>query len=233
MSSIFPSESESPKLGVQWTTDTPHKARAKVPVALVDFDANVDFLPDLAAAANGAQVYYDFEVLYLPFPSGVVRPARYDVTGTEVPRFYMPELEGYLDKAPESLKVKVICCLTSGLIADGEKYDDLFSLPLATNPNVFAISTYGLRDYAKEAKTSFAKATLFLCISELLMLDPRWSLQCHPETVGCPLDFCDERDDIVEGLKKMEFSHQECRQKIKDEDMLKAIDAFLALKVEA
>jgi hypothetical protein len=227
---ILSSHSESPELAVKWTADTQHKAQAKVPVALVDFDANVDFLPALAAGANDAQVYYDFEVLYLPFPSGVVRPAYYDVTGADVPRFHLPELEGYLDKAPENLKVKFICCLTSGLIADGGECNDLFSAPLATNANVFAISTYGLRDYAKKARTSFAKATLFLCIAQILVAGP---LEYHAQTVGCPLDFCEKRDEIVEGLKKMEFSHKECREKIKDEDMLEAIDALFTLKAQA
>jgi hypothetical protein len=229
---MFSSKNKSPELAVKWTADTPHKAQAKVTVALVDFDAKVDFLPALAAAANGAQVYYDFDVLYLPFPSGVVRLADYDVAGRSVPRFYLPELEGYLDDAPASLKVQVVCCLTSGLIADGRKYDDLFTLPLKTNANVFAISTYGLRGYAKEAGTSFAKATLFLCLAQLLLVDPRWKLEVHKKTKGCPLDWCENRDDIVVGIEKMEFSHKKCRKKIDDENMLAAIDALLVLTVE-
>ncbi len=227
---VVASESKSPVFAVSWATDTPHKQSARVPIALVDFDANVDFLPALAAAANAVQAYYDFDVLYLPFPSGVVRPAYYDLARTDVPRFHLGELEGYLDQAPQSLSVKVVCCLTSALLADGE-VDDLFSLPLTTNQDVFAISTYGMREYAMQAGTSFAKATLYLCVAGLIHRDPRWSIDYHDETVGCPLDYCNNRDDTVVSLRKMEFSHSQCRDRITDQEMLTAIDALLALNI--
>ncbi len=244
---IFAPAGEASGLAVEWTPDTDHKRKARVSVALVDFDANVDFLPTLAAAANGVQDYYDFVVLYLPLPSGVIRYESYELAAEEVPHLYMAELEGYLDRAPESLNVEAVCCLTAGLISvksrpdelasspvpdAEEKFDDLFSASLATNAKVFAVSTYGLRHYAYQAGTSFAKATLLLALGELLMLDERWSLKCHPETVGCPLDLCSKRDEVVVSLKKMEFSHDLCRPKVKDVDMLRAIDALLALKVD-
>ena len=63
----------------------------------------------------------------------------------------------------------------------------------------------------------------------LLMGDPRWDLPPHEKTYGCLFDFLRNRADIVVGLSKMKFDHQQCRRRIGDADQLKAIDALLAL----
>jgi hypothetical protein len=59
-------------------------------------------------------------------------------------------------------------------------------------------------------------------------------LETHPEdeeAVGCPLDFCFNRDDIKVGLKKMRFDHEDCRSQIEDAGLLKAIDRLLKLEL--
>lgn len=210
--------------------DTPHKRGAKVRVALADFDSSAGFLPDLAEKANQAQSYYDFDLVYLPFPTGTVIQDRFpEYPG--VPRLYVPQLEGCLADAPQQLGVDVVCGLTKCLIAN-EELSDLFTSPHKKNPKVRFISTFGVRGYAKEAGTSFAKATFYLCLAELLVQDERWKLDYHDETAGCPLDYCDDRDDLTVGLKTMKFEHPNCRDKVRDPEMLKAFDTLLALELD-
>jgi hypothetical protein len=63
----------------------------------------------------------------------------------------------------------------------------------------------------------------------LIHMDKRWNLGFHEETVGCFMDLCWERDDILVGLRKMRFDHRDCRDKIKDREQLAALDALLEL----
>lgn len=78
---------------------------------------------------------------------------------------------------------------------------------------------------------SFAKSMLRLCLSMLVATDLRYRICFHDQTVGCLFDYCENRSDIVVGLRKMRFDHDICRNAIKDEDQLNAIDKLIALKV--
>jgi len=212
--------------------NSPHKRSAKIKVALADFDSGVGFLPDLAERANKAQGYYDFDVVFLPFPTGVVvLNGDFANCYPEVPRLSVPVLADVLVHVPNQLKVDVLCCLTRNLLDNGTN-SDLFTAAHPTNPKIRFVSTYGVRGYAKDAGVSFAKATFSLCITELLQADVRWGLHEHPETVGCVLDYCDNRDDLVVSLRLMKFEHAPCRDKVKDSKMLAAIDKLLALELD-
>jgi len=215
--------SGAPSLTVERTLR--YKEAAKVKIALVDIDSKVGFLPDLVEAANQAQSYYHFRVVYLPMPSGSFVT---DADETSLPQMYLPRIESYLRNAPQDLGVDFVCCLTQNLIADG-LWRNLFAAPLNTNQNVAAVSTFHLREYASKAKTTYAKATLCICMAMIVASDKRWGLGFHDETVGCMFDFCENRDDIVIGLSRMRFDHEVCRSKIKDQAQLDAIDALAKL----
>ncbi|MGB8644420.1 MAG: CHAT domain-containing protein [Anaerolineae bacterium] len=205
---------------------------AHVRVALFDMDAKVGFLPDLVDAANRAQSYYDFRVVYLPVPSGAIR-TEFDGEQT-APQLFLPRLDDYLGTLPRELNVDRVCCLTRNLIADAEDDQlawDYFTGNPRSNQAVSVISTFGLREYAMEAGVSYAKATLFLCLAELA-ISSNPQLEYHDETAGCPFDFCEHRQDVVISLKHMQFDHAPCRSKMQDLDQLAAIDALLALKLE-
>jgi hypothetical protein len=66
-------------------------------------------------------------------------------------------------------------------------------------------------------------------VGELVRSDDRWTINYHPKTRACLFDFCYDRHDLVEGLRKSRFDHKVCRRKITDDRLLKAIDALLAL----
>jgi hypothetical protein len=216
--------SGAPSLTVERTLR--YKEAAKVKVALVDIDSKVGFLPDLVEAANQAQSYYHFRVVYLPMPSGSFVT---NVNETSLPQMYLPRIESYLSNTPHDLGVDFVCCLTQNLIAQTSAdglWSNLFAAPLNTNQNVAAISTFHLREYASRAKTTYAKATLRMCMAMIVASDKRWGLGFHEETVGCMFDFCENRDDIVISLSRMRFDHEVCRSKIKDQAQLDAIDAL-------
>jgi len=200
----------------------------RVKVALLDIDSKVGSLADLARLVNTAQEYYNFEVVYLPVPSGYVR-----IDLDDDPQTFVPRLEGFLEPLPDQLQVEFVCCLTQNLIAFVEgnaiRYN-YFACSLTNNDKVSVVSTFDLRRYAKESKVPFAKAVFRLCLSMLVSSDPRWGIDFHAQTVGCLFDFCENRDDFVVGLKKNNFDHKECRDKIRDDSQLAAVDSFFALK---
>jgi hypothetical protein len=145
------------------------------------------------------------------------------------------------------MNVDKVCCLTrcwvAGVDAQGVAFDTYRLSALNSSEDVVAISTFHLREYAREAGVSYAKATLYVCLSSIVASDTRYDDLIprasddehpfiHPETAGCLFDNCENRDDIVVGLKRMRFDHEKCRAKITDPEHLAAIDALMALEVE-
>jgi len=210
-------------------------AEAHARVALVDIDAQVGFLPDLVVAANGAQSFWDFRVVYLPIPTGAVRR---DLGGPDFePQLFLPRLDEYLAKTPTTLGVEVVCCLTGELLAgteaDGSTFFNYYASPIDANHHVVVISTNGLRQRAKRAGVSFAKAALFLSLGQLLIAEGRWGVGYHEETKGCLFDFNRDLDGLIVGLKHMRFDHAPCRALITDAAQLAAIDALLKVGAKA
>ena len=194
-------------------------------VALDDIDSKVGFLPEFARAANKVQSYFRFKVAYSPVPA-----ASFGRNSEGKPILDLNRTEKYLADFPEQLGVDKVCFLTGAMIQHGD-LDDLFASSVTSNPNVHVVSTYDMRQYARKAGVSFPKAVLTNVLAMLLATDERWDLRpFHPETVGCLLDYCDNRDDIVESLKHMKFDHQACRGKVTDTKELEAIDTLLAIE---
>jgi hypothetical protein len=204
----------------------PRSAVAELTVALVDIDARAGFLAATLEAANRAQRYYEFRLDYLPVPSGAVR---LDTAISPAPQLFISALEGFAADTPRRLGADRVCFLTRNLVASRSSWD-LFAAALDMHHEVFFISTADLREFAREAGRSFALAVLRLCLSTLMVSDERWRLGFHAETAGCLLDYCDNRRDMVLGLKKAAFDHAPCRSRIKDHDMLAAIDAIMVLE---
>ena len=206
----------------------PADTKLGVKVALLDIDAKIGFLPDMANRINRSQNYFHFEVVYIPVPSGYVRTDLDEHSQTFVPR-----LKDVLLGLPENLKVDFVCGLTQHMVAGesgGQTFWNYFTALVSDNvTNVFVISTYDLRRYSLEAGEPFTRAVFGLCLAMLVLSDPRWKIDFHEETAGCLFDFCGNRDDIIFGLKKKSFDHKQCRAKIKDPALLAAIDAFYTL----
>src|SRR5262249_12928838 len=127
---------------------------------------------------------------------------RRDVAHVRSPQLFIPALEGFAAGTPRQLGVDRVCFITRNLLA-GHDYSNHFGATLDTHDGVFFISTADLRELAREAGRSFAKAVLTVCLSMLVGSDERWELSSHDETVGCLLDYCANRHDAVVGLMKM------------------------------
>lgn len=227
---------DSPSVTVERTALPKNKEVAKMRVALIDFDAKVGFLPDLVQQANNAQHYYNFEVNYLPLPSGSIGTDFFGKTSkAEFPQLYLPAIEDYLITTPEDLNVDKVCCLTrcrvAGVDQEQGQFQDYRASALNNSEDVMVISVYKLRDYAKQASVSYAKAILYICLSMVVGTDERLPAMIHAKTYGCIFDDCENRDDLVVGLKRMKFDHPKCRRRIKDKEQLAAIDSLLALEL--
>ncbi|HXH37402.1 MAG TPA: CHAT domain-containing protein [Thermoanaerobaculia bacterium] len=213
------------------TTRTAKSRPKKLKVALIDVDAKSGFLPQLVEQANAAQNYYQFQVDYLPLPSGAVL-TKLGRHRFNPPVLMLERIDQPFKDAPTRLNVDRVSCITACMIGGREKrkmYYDLFASSIDSNKYVFAVSATGVREYAAEAAMEFSKAILFLVLAELVRSDERWHIDYHPETRACLFDFCDDRHDIVKGLRKSRFDHKPCRKKITDDRLLTAIDALLAL----
>jgi hypothetical protein len=114
----------------------------------------------------------------------------------------------------------------------GKWYWDHFAGMLGSNNDVSVITTLGFGEYAEQANVSFAKATLYLCLAMLVASSSTGQLGFHDEIVGCLLDRWKDREDFLVGLRRMRFDHTSCREKIEDQEQLKAIDQLLALQMD-
>lgn len=230
--------SQAPAIAVEGTAIARKKDKARMCVALVDFDARAGFLPDLVKLANDKQDYYNFEVDYLPLPSPAIRTDMKSEHGQKLkPQLYLPYIEDYLLEAPKNLNVDKVCCLTRCWIAginddeNNKPFNTYRYSALNKSEQVLAISVNKLSDYAKQAGTSYAKAILYICVSSIVASDEALPEFIHQKTFGCLFDNCGNQADLVVGLKRMKFDHQRCREKIKSEQQLEAIDALLELRV--
>lgn len=212
----------------------PTSRPSQVSVALVDLDAGAGFLPSLVEAANEVQDFYDFRVAYVPMPAGGIRN-RFGNEKTD-PQLFVPYFDAVAEDLPVRLGVNTVCVVTQNLLAGVDKRGrekwNYFLIRSGASPSVFFLSVHSLREYAARAGVPYEKAVLAICLRGMLKSDARWKLTSHKKTFGCLFDFCEDRDDIMVGLRKMKFDHMACRDKIGDPHQLAAIDALLALRRE-
>jgi hypothetical protein len=232
----MPETPGSPSLTVERTILPDNESVTRRKVALVDFDSMVGFLPEIVKQANEAQSYYAFQVSFLPLPCGAVgtdSDAEEQLIG---PQMFVPRVEHLLTHATETLGVKDVVSLTRCMVAgveDGVPFYNHFAATLDSNEHVSVVSTFHLRRYAREAGVPFAKAVFMLSLSMILAMDEALNLDFHAETAGCFFDYCEDRDDIVVGLRKRTWDHASCRAHVTDPKQLAAIDALVALQISS
>lgn len=205
-------------------------------VAIADFDATVAFLPELVRKANEVQSYYRFEFLPTYLPAGALGSA---LGGTvDEAQLLLYRLDAHLKDLPKQYGANEVLCLTRHRITIKEENGSLSRNLMVASPDsnshVSVISTYKLRDYARQADVPFAKATLYLCVGALISAENFSDTEeaYHKETVGCPLDYCENPDDVVKGLKAMSFTHQRCVAHVHNPAQLQAINSLLGLTIE-
>ncbi len=193
-----------------------------VQIGLWDFDANVGSLDEAARKLNAAQNYVEFQTLQLANPSGSVRVTRNDKASLDAAKLFRQ-----LEDAPERFNVDRIIVLTHHLIVD----DDLSNLFATSNKaeTLSVVSTADLRGYAEKAKRTYARAVFYLVLGEVISMDNP-EMDYHAETRGCLMDYCKDRDDLVQGLRTPRID-EKCREQVKDKKLLAAVEKMLATSV--
>ena len=125
------------------------------------------------------------------------------------------------------LNADLVACLTRYPLAfeRGNKiHFNYVSSPSSIDERFMFISTHLLYGFTREAKCTFEKGIAYIMLSQLLVYFT--NLGYHEKTCGCPMDFCETRSDMVEGLKRMKFC-PECFGKIEDANLKEAVQAVL------
>ncbi len=215
-----------------------------VTVAIWDLDAKVSGLSEIVAAINKAQPIFTFFELRAPVPAGlVVRSDAFKrwalsrfgwhVTKKDEQEFkdnlLFDDFERFARVVRESIGVDYLVGITQQMVAfqEGRKvYWNYFS---TYNQRVVLSSAYQMREFAKKAGRPLEVAIAGIVIAQLLQILSR-KISYH-ENRGCLFDYNEERDTIVETIRKTEIDPQ-CLSLIDEkyraaaEKMVKALRSY-------
>ena len=184
---------------------TPSGGRKSAPTrhykaALIDLDGHLPELGRVARGLSRAQSFFGFTAAKQPTP----RAARMSIEGR--PQFYLDGVPDSFYTAIAPMNVDFAVCLTNAHVAFNEKgriTPNYLASPSVKDERVMFVTSAGLREYAEQAEVSFETAIAFQVTSQLVayFLD----MDYHDATRGCPMDFCDDLDDLVVGLHAGRF----------------------------
>ena len=194
-------------------------------VALVDLDGRLPQLNRVARGLGAAQRLFGFTATRRRTP----KTAAILVAGAR--QFHIDRVPAtfYADIAP--LDVDFTICLTNRMIAfdrKGRVVPDYFASPSPVDERVMFISHTLLGGYARRAGVGLDVALALLVTGQLVahFLD----LDYHVQTRGCPMDFDDRLDDLVDGLRAGRFCRQCSKRLHRNPDLEAAAEALIAWK---
>lgn len=190
--------------------------------AIIDLDLGLTNIPQIAQRLNSIQNFFHFTC---PKVSSVF----------DAIRAFEGKPNLYLDIVPQSfydekqyLNVDLVACLTKYPLAfTGENYlyFNHFSSPSSLDERFMFISTHLLYDFTRQADCTFEKGITCIIVSQLLVYFT--ALGYHKETKGCVMDYCENRGDMIQGLRKKRLC-PECLIKVKDEKLRRSVEAILS-----
>jgi hypothetical protein len=190
-------------------------------VGIVDIDVGLTNLPEIAKKLNSIQSFFHFTNPTVALNQVPVKSFE------DNSNFAIHELPHSFYEQEQYLNVDLLACVSKYPLAF-ETFDDIHfnyhSVPSDTNERFMFISAHLLYDFTKEADCTFENGIVHLIISQLLVYFT--TLGFHEETRGCLMDFCEERSDLIEGLKENKLCTA-CLEKIENTDLRKAIIAIL------
>lgn len=221
VSSPYGARADSGKIE-QATVGTSGKKRAPASGRLVigvwDVDVHSGFLNLVLDRINGAQKKFQFHPIEAMVPVGLTfsgeRTRRVaaayaadhklafddEVLATNTLASDIYEVAQPIRTA---LELDLLVVVVSPMIMDldtssGEPESwNLFS---TSKDGVVIASAYNLREYAREAKRSF-EGCLAAVVAAAVVQETYDKVESHSKTRGCIFDFCDDRNDIVKGLR--------------------------------
>ncbi|MBE7555251.1 MAG: toll/interleukin-1 receptor domain-containing protein [Anaerolineales bacterium] len=190
-------------------------------VGIVDLDIGLTNLFQLAQRLNTIQNYFHFTCPTLPSITNAVREieGQRNLDVHQVPDNFYEE--------HQYLSVDLIACLTKYPLAfreNGKLLSNYFSGPGEKDDRFMFISTHLLYELIRLAGCTFEKGIIYIIISQLVVYFTDWGY--HDATLGCVMDFCENRWDMVEGLKSMRFCDG-CKVMIQNPDLEKALNRML------
>lgn len=190
-------------------------------VGIADLDIGLTNLQQIAQRLNSIQSYFHFTCSTLPSVKDAVH------TISIFPNLAVYELPKHFFTEHQYLNVDLVACLTRYPLAfreDEHIVYNYFSGPSEKDERFMFISTHQLYDFTKQADCSFEKGIVYIIVSQLVGYFTDWGY--HPITQACVMDFCQNRADMVKGLKTMRFCSL-CDSMIQNPELKEALEAIL------
>jgi|GEM_PF-2880670 len=197
------------------------RSKTTVTVALWDIDARVGALPEIIYLLNQSQPVFTFFDLQAPIPSGLIIQADHFGSwaqkrlGRRVSKKEREEFQNNLmsndfykhaSGVHKNLGVDYLVGFTQYMIAGEEDGKFFWSYFSASSPNnrILLVSTYELRDYARQAGRPFEVAVGMLIVGQLMATINK-KVEFHQIDTGCLFDFNDDRVSVIECIKRLEI----------------------------
>jgi hypothetical protein len=190
---------------------------------IIDLDTGLTNIPQIAGRLNDVQHFFLFTCPRVSLNTDIAVRTMNDSTNLDIDK-----LPNALYEHKQYLNADFVVCLTKYPIAfrnGGYLRYNYFSRPSSIDDKFMFISTHLLYEFTKQAKCTFEKGIAYIMIGQLLVYFTDFGY--HKETRECVMDFCENRRDMIKGLKKMRICH-ECSVKIRNTNVKEAIEAILA-----
>lgn len=192
-------------------------------VAVWDVDVHSGYINRVLDAINKRQQLFNFVRIEATVPMGLTMSGQRtrDIVQKLGGKFDDPAIEQhvladdvYRTARPilKSIQTDLLVCLLAPLIMDHVTkaeygYDgigmDFFSV---SSRRIVLVSAHGMRNYAAQAGKPFEACLAALIVAQVLA--ECFKLGSHDDTRGCIMDYCDNRDDIVQSLRTMELCQE-------------------------
>lgn len=191
---------------------------------IVDLDLGLTNLRQIAERMNSIQNFFHFTCPSIPS----IQTQKAVISYNGVNNLSMNLLPQTFYEHKQYLNVDLVACLTKYSLSfekGGYTHYNYFSMPSMIDDRYMFLSTHLLYGFAKQANCTFEKGIVYIMMSQLLVYFTDWGY--HHETKECLMDFCENRSDMVKGLKKMRLC-PECLANIKNTKFKEAVLAIIA-----
>jgi hypothetical protein len=228
-------------------------ARAQVEtreVAVWDIDAHSGYLNRVLDTMNRRQRLFKFTLIEATAPTGltisgdrtreIAKQYGADIDSPEIGQNILAE-DIYRAARPilESFGSDLLVCVVSPMIMDylTQEEDgktglgwDYFSV---SKGGIVLVSAFGLRDYAEQAERPFEACLAALIAAQVFVESfPMVGIHDEGDTRGCLMDYCENRADVVLGLRSIGIC-DDTKNEIPDDaraSALKILDAIREYK---
>lgn len=196
------------------------KVRTRVPsdtrkIGIFDVSARAGLLFDLLEIISRRQKMFTFYPVETSVPMGLgtigelwLADLRQTCSSDDLKQvdqnIIAEEYFPFLKQARKAVDVDILVGLFAPMLAFVEvkglkkKYHwNYFSLGLGEE---VAVSVHGLREYAQRVGRPFETAVAILTLAQVW--SALYGVRFHPESRGCAFDFCENRDDLMEVIRR-------------------------------